>query len=217
MSNSTTSGINPKLAISQFFDSLIAEIDIFTEEQLAFYECNSYMKIKDYENDDDNNDDDRRNIDQNNLKDEITEYIDNIHDTATIEDYFKNDGTSNIWFLYREIIFHVFDFTKNLPSKTVPPKTMLAFDYMNAARDKLFDVLNQFQKETFERYEKIKNELKRDGNNNNESIIERLFENRYAFILKIQEEDSDGTIIQEAIHLIELDFYLNSEECQLLR
>lgn len=77
-------------------------------------------------------------------------------------------------------------------------------------------MFDQFQKETFERYEQIKHEFKQ-GKNDIESIMGRIFENRFAFILKIQEIDAEDYITQEDIHLIELDFYLNSYECQLLR
>lgn len=113
---------NPKLLISKFFHSLINQIEIFTEEQLAFYESNSSISIKDYEKNDDN-----RKIEEISVADtssgmeskELTKYVDSIIDTDSIEDYFDYDGKTKLW----NIKIPSFDIEKNL-SKNTQPKTM---------------------------------------------------------------------------------------------
>ena len=206
---------NPKLLISKLFDSLINHVDIYTEEQLAFFDSNSFKSVKTYENDDN----DEMNIEQFDVvktysrmrSKEFAEYVDSIINTETIEDYFDCDGKTKMW----NLDMGFFDYSKNL-SKNRKPKTMNVCDYWNATRDKLLKVLDQFQKDSFERYEQIKHELKRESNDI-ESIMGRIFENSFVFILKVQEIDLEDYIIREDIHLIELDFYLNYYECQLLR
>lgn len=209
---------NPKLIISNYFDSLIRQIDIFTEKRLAEFELASVKTITNSDSED-NDDDKNTKLAKINVADifrkkktikkrrTFTDYFDYYMNNSNGLDYYY-EYSRNIW---GEFESNCFDFEKNF-SKNKDPKSIIVSDYLNAARDQLLDVLSQFQKETFERYDAIRKETFKDT----ESIMARVFEKRFVFILR-EKTDINELIYKNSIHLIVLDFYLNPYECQLLR
>lgn len=190
---------NPKLQISHYFDSLIREIDIYIEERLE-NKLESNLKIKiDY----------HPNTALKN--DTITaENIDNLLELDEVED-FARYSREKIWHAFQMPNFKCVE--RNLLTNEEKDLSMGDNDYWNKSREEMLDELDDFQKEAFKRYETIRDELKRDNliNMDMESLIPRVFEKRFAFILKYKRSSF------EAMHLVELDFYLSPNECQLLR
>lgn len=193
---------NPKLIISNYFDSLICQVDIFTEERLAEIDSNS---VKDPPSNHRMNDTILYRSDYKIEKTQtLTEYFDDAMDTEAVEQYVN----ANFW-IRMEMGFD-YHYRRYQIIKE-QPKPMKASDW-NDARDELIATLNQMQNETFKHYETIKAELKRDNNNNIVGIMEQVFEKRFLFILKY-----NNPITRKSMNLIELDFYLNPYECHLLR
>ena len=184
---------NPKLYLSNYFDSLIRQVDIFTEERLA--ELDSADKLI--------------NVFDNNevvsfiKKPTYADQIDQVMDFEEVED-FRQHGKKKIWTKFASSSFY---FEEKQPKRE--SRRMKTSDYWNENRDELLAKLNEYQKEAFDRYETIRNDLK--GNSADiESIIKRVFENKFVFILGCKD-------FTYSIHLIELDFYLNPYECGLFR
>lgn len=181
------------MLISIFFDSLIREVDIFTEEKIVDLDSDKLIKV--------NNDDNiKLNIEESNN----SKYIDGEIDFDSVEHFDKN-VQDYIWSVHERPSF---DFKRNLDLNK-PSKCMKECDFWNESRDELIAELNDMQNEAFQRYETIRDESKRDKWSI-ETIMERVFENRFAFIFKSPYDTQE-------MHLIELDFYLNPFECQLLR
>lgn len=189
---------NPKLFISQHFDSLIREVDIFTEKRLARSDLDKIVEVNDY--------DDFETTPPKN--ETFPEQIDDVMDFEGVVDFGKH-AERKIWKYFQRTCF---DFKRNLVTTIEEePRRVKISDYWNEFREKMIDELNLQQKEAFERYETIRDDLKRENSSNKdiESIISRVFENNFAFILNYED--------YQTIHLIELDFYLSPYECQLLR
>ena len=206
---------NPKLIISNHFDSLICQVDIFTEERLD--EMNSgLVKDKEIENQQTlskffqifmDTDAVEKNLENHQT---FSEYFENAMDTDAVEKYFDESMVTKL----REIsVVPCCDFKAT--RRNEKPKHMKACD-LNESRDELIAALNQIQKETFEHYETIKDELKKENRDTIEEIIARVFEKRFVFILNCENMDSKDLISRKSIHLIELDFYPSTYECQLL-
>ena len=184
---------NPKLCISNYFDSLIREVDIFIEEKLVNLDLDKLIKIE-------NNDYNLSEVENRTYYKHIDEEI----DFDEVENFVKH-AQDQFWKVFKKPRF---DFKRNL-NLNKPSKNMNECDFWNLHRDELIAELEQLQKEAFQRYEAIRDESNKD-NWSSEAIMERVFEKRFPFIF-ITEYNS------QEIHLIELDFYLNPYECQLLR
>lgn len=193
---------NPKLQISHYFDSLIREIDIYIEELLENKLLESKFKKKL-----DNHPNTAR------LKNDTiihAESIDNLLKLDEVED-FDRYSREKIWHHFQMPNFKCVE--RNRLTNNDKHLSIEYSDYWNETREEMLNELNDFQNEAFKRYETIRDELKRDNsiNKHMESIIPRVFEKRFAFILKYKRFSF------EEINLVELDFYLSPNECQLLR
>ena len=188
---------NPKLIISNFFDSLIREVDIFTEERLEISE-NKQITVK------------KSDIpyEKYMYKYKLEEQIDVLFDFDKVDDFY-NYGGEKLWTQYEMPKFNT---KRNLCLPNKEDMTIKACDFWNEFRDELLIAINRFQKETFESYETIRDELKSENKLNSDigSISRRVFENRFAFFI------CSWLLDFPILHLIELDFYLSPNECQLL-
>lgn len=192
---------NPKIFISNHFDSLIREIDI--EERLECYKTDKQITVNYGES---------KQISP--IKIITDKNIDDFMNFEAVED-FHTYGREKIW---NFIKIPDFNFDCNLLRNK--SKHIKAIDYWNGIRDELLAELNQFQKQTFEYYDTIiRKELKSYNSQNKdiESIMSRVFEKKNLFILNYEHFDTEEHICLNMIHLIEFDFYLNQNERELLR
>lgn len=189
---------NRKLFISQHFDSLIREVDLFIEERLPADEKQLEMKIRVIYYDE-------REITEEKRK-PISEQIDTVFDFEAIED-FGQHAYKKVWNYFK---MSDFNFNRNLWIYK-EAKIMKLGDYLNEFRNELIAELNQFQSEAFQKYEKIRDELRGENSLNKdiENILPRVFD-KFVFIVKYND-------LNKVMRLIELDFYLNPYECQLLK
>lgn len=189
---------NPKLLISNYFDSLIREVDIFTEEKLANKNSKNLVKIDD-------------NVEISlNKKPQINAPEHDMMDFDEVDDFYHY-GQFVMW-----TELECAEFERNR-STNEPCKSMKECDYWNETRDVLLEKLNELQKETFEHYDTIREELKRDMSSYNdmESIMARVFEKRFPFIVIYGNSNDKG--LCEKIYLVELDFYIKPCEYQFLK
>ena len=184
-----------KQIIGLYYDSLIHQVQVFTKRRLTMFEFdlkNSKSHDFDFGNNDTN-------------KETFSEYIYGVL-SNTDEDEI-DCLAKKIW---EDLRKPSFDLSKNQMKKE-KLKGMTIHDYVRRARDTILAELDQMQNETLDHYEKIKDELL-TNDSNIQSKLTRVFEKRFPFILKYKENNH-----YEVMHLIELDFPLNLNECQLLR
>lgn len=237
---------NPKLIIAQYYDSLIREIDIFTEERLVQLSDDQVIETS--------------------MVKQLPKELKRTKESSKLPKELRNDFNQddlnldtvkydeNLWSYYGEEkqlpdehnYLYGFDVSSNLmrmnQNKKTPP--MKARDYYNQARDEMIVELNKLQDEAFEKYNKIKDDLKKDTTLSNEQQIEllrsQLFANKFAFIVEYDyeytdkefvddHEDEDGKDEDEEeaekenhkrfklCHLIVVDFYLNENARLLMR
>lgn len=189
--------INPKLVITDYFDSLIRTVDIYVEEQLLRVDSGEFISA---------NDCDYGRIFPIKKKNRLAENINHEIDYEEIEDFYKY-GQDKV-FSWGCFEMPSFDFER---SESQTPISMC--DYLNKARNMLLTELDEIQKKTFDDYETIKDELKSDISS---CIMSRVFEKRYAFILSFENFNYEDLFISQVMHVIELDFFLYSYEWSLL-
>lgn len=191
--------MNPKLVISQYFDNLIRQIDIFTEEQLEKSTTDELVEVsliqKGFLNTPDKQDcvkiiNDEWNFDQ----------IDDIHEYGRA-----------IW---TQIRTPVFDLKPNLLEKSEREmlRDMKQKDYLSRAREKMLAELTKLQEEAFRKYESIRNEIKLDktDQDNLEEIQRRIFDGKFPFLAEYKRP-----LIQ--LFLIVSDFYIEKNERNRLK
>lgn len=180
---------NPKLQISNHFDSLIRELDIFTEEQLNELDPQKLIEFID-----------RDRIKRTEMKIPDPDLMNfETFLSLTLDDICWQNRWNRFW-----MPDFNFNFQSNL-SKNQQHTTRKQCDFLSSTRDEILAELDEIQKEVFKRYEAIRKEEYKDM----ESITERVFEKRFAFLLKYENYNHF-----KVMNLIELDFYLNP---QLLR
>lgn len=176
---------NAKLIISQYFDSLIRQIDIHTEETLQRFTDADVFEIEPNEP----SDEPRKSTDV----DFDLNFIDQ-HDPYSIWEKFRQKE-------------HI-DFRDNLNELGLEPVKIPT--YVNQMRDLFIKELEQGQKEAFEYYKTIKDEI--DESMSQEEIESIVFANNYYLTLTDKEKDMRPF----KMYLVKLDFYLNSRELDTL-
>lgn len=181
------STINPKLIISQHFDSLISQVDVYTEETLKNCTDAVDFKFKPYES-----------------YKESEKLADVDFDSSDMESYDRQEEYFKKCLRRNENV-DVGDNLNRLGQE--PIKTLI---YVNKMRDELLKELEKGQKEAFEYYETVRDKINKDMSQ--EEIESIVFANNYYFILTHL-----GYQNPFKMHLVKLNFYLNSREIELLR
>ena len=182
----------PSLLITEYYDSLISQLDIYTEETIKEYKenglpekkiINSYTR---YDDDDETDDDDMYRITR-------------IFNRYKLRSYSIN--------------------RTDIPEIT---EISQAEDYMNNVRQKAIDEIRKVQDENLEYYKANKDKFKVDRKNLTEEKLEeiksQLFSNRFCFLvekkplnmLKNKSNDRYGPLFN--LHTVITDFYLRESD-----
>lgn len=181
---------NPKLTISRYFDSLVRQIDIFTEETLERTSEHDLVRIAPKRT---------SGIDSSSAHNEdLNEDI----DYESVQDLSKLYSTS-IW---SRLIHPSVSSEENLRD-VKEPASFNVRSYLSQLREELIEELRLAQEEAFANYERING-----GSERNRDFESVLFGNSYYFVLNIHEITSWSFWIR----LVKLDFYLNRRERQIL-
>lgn len=192
MEESKPNGVNPKLVISQYFDSLIRQVDIYTEETLQLYTDADVFEIEP-------------------SRGETSKQPDHTITPYSLCDHNSIDfGPQLLW--KRILDSHKLDLNDNLTR--FGPEPINKRIYVNQMRDQLIKELEKGQSEAFEYYETIKNEI--DKSMSQEDIESIVFANNYYFII-IRKIYYPQVVNPFKMHLVKLDFYLNCRERDLLK
>lgn len=202
---------NPKLIISNYYDSLIRRIDIYTEEKLAKHKDDEIYEF------------------QSNPGGHLTFVLPKPpklpeNNEITIDHDFGNESKYDAYRFFNVNIQDFDDKSSFLDSQQTTK--MNIHDYLNKTRDELIAELEKAQEQTFIHYESIKDTLKKDEAITNcendeertELVKSLLFDKKFAFILNIEKMD----YLQELdspfkLYLVVLDFYVNRNERELLK
>ena len=216
--------INPKLLISQYYDSLIRELDIFIEEQHAA--CSSDYLLEKPENADSSNDDSNRDekVDENeNIWDEV--------DIVSCDDLWGNEQNQEK--PTRQNIAFADPYTNDCINCVVnssfdewPSKPTRVHEYLDRVRENLISKVNEAQKEAFQRFESIKDSFKIVKSLGETDRIEQLNEkslvNMSIFSVVLdpktnEDETSTASANSSFKMLIVTDFYLNKNVLDALK
>lgn len=192
--------MNSQSIISKYFDSLIRDVDIFTEEQLS--KCDRNEVIGPFE----------LKLISDNLK--LHQENSFLNENKDLESQIKGEDT--IW-SHSGVISNQNYFENN---KFVFPENFQSIkvhEYLNKCREDMLAELSIAQEEALKRYQTIKNELKRDKTMNidewKEHVLTRVLSNKfYMFFAK-----ANFNRYSSRAHVAKLDFYLNEGQRALLR
>lgn len=201
------SSFNPKLIISTYFDSLARLVDIHTEQALAKYTDDDVFEIKP--------DDINYSISLR-AHQQSTNFLRDV-DFDSIEDIFKFVSDPNIF-------RHDFqDYENNLEPIEEPSRPIKTRDYFNRVREEMLRELRKAEEQAFIRYESIKNdELKKkldetnDMEDKKDLLFSLLFAKKFYLILLMEERYQRSFESPFRLYLVELNFYLNKRERDLL-
>lgn len=196
---------HPKLLIIDYYDSLIQQVDIYTEEQLAKYTDGQPVvnkliyKVIITES-------------KNSDREEEIHYCLDLESPS--QNFNKIVDSDPFW----EHSKYNYSKVNAKQDETEP----LSIDVLNKMRDELIDELKKGQHEALKYYETIKNELKIDKMASDEEIdrnvMARLFEKQFMFLyLDNKKYNYRNWNSPFKLYLVVLDFYLNKHERQLLK
>lgn len=201
--------VNPKLIISEYYDYLVNQIDIYTEELLEKYNENDllqepldiYAEHKECQQ--------LREFKESLFRPYNLPVIDNC---VWLSDPYKED----------------YEITDMRSAKFTPEVTKTR-DYINQTRDEMIQALDNAKAATFAFYETIKEDLKPDEmQGTREEIVNQLkgclFANKYSCIIRIDwiqidEEWNDGDDNSSIfkLYLFIFDFYINNHEMSIFK
>lgn len=200
--------ISPRLLISDYFDSLVNEVDLRTEELIKQHENN--------------------NIELN-LEDENEN-----HGTGTTKKRFDSQSETYGFDCYNDPYstrYRVEDIEKINPTSL--PDTRKIIDYFNWVRMRSIDVIESLKVEILENYELNKDrysaeidEIRRSKNDEKlgmlvENLRKRLFERKFCFVLKLADLQPGNFLIADnclfRFCTLLTDFYLNETEIKQLQ
>lgn len=205
--------LNSKLFISQYFDSIINQIDIHTEEQLEnFSKRDKINNSFDYQY--------KSPADHRQSEDDFYNNHDEQNDeqiTYGIESY---TDSNSVWYNY-----------EHQPWREIPLCSMRIRDYLNATRAELIAEVELVQAEIFKRYDEIKNSLVQchDQDSQIEVLKRAVFANKFVGIFRIdkvyakemftvwQENKHITNPVPFKLYLVIFDFYLDLDQQNLLR
>lgn len=191
MSNFTT----PTMLIVDYYDSLINEIDVYTEKLL------------------------KRTSPESVLSDIHGKQDTALHEASgrnKSEDYGVTAYTNPYSMIYK---FEAPDYEKILPvSKNF-------HEYVNMSRERMIVELRQAQQANLDYYRSNKDKFEYDPDQMSqeeeiEKLREQIFENKFCFVFKNENDESNET--KQATDSLDLftlilDFYVNSDELTLLK
>lgn len=213
---------NPKLIIIDYYDSLIRQVDIYTEEQLEKYSDESVI-------DDvtENNESDVREMILDHYRDVDFRYISDSDEENSDGLVFMPQNTPK-----QTILESAFDdpylkqskfkYPKEKAKYEPPPSTANVHQFLNQMRDELIAEIKKGQEAALNYFETIKADLKVDQLESDEEIdqnlMAKLFETQFMFLI-LDTDDCEIKIRNSPfkLYLIVLDFYLNEQERELFK
>lgn len=193
--------MNPKLFISNFYDSFINSIDIHTEEQLE-----KYQEIDEIQ------DTFRFNYKSSNLVNDDVYQIGPFIDPVSFGVEYHKDLYSESY-QYGEL---------NSRMRSVRPTKI--HEYLNEVRNETIDQVRRAQADAFEKYESIKNEVNpREHVDNPEAFFDQLkqkvFANNFIGLIQVDRvnlaNDEEPIVMNKLpfrLYLIVTDFYIDRHE-----
>ena len=179
--------MTPPLLITEYYDSLISQLDIYVEERI-------------------------KEIKENGLQLERI-YTFNTCGTMVSHDYDKY-GIETLKNPYEKQNYRIK--TTKIPKIEINDISE-AKEYMNRARQKAIDEIRKVEEENLKFYKANKEEFKVDRKNLTEEKLEelksQLFANRFCFLVKKQPVYT--TIFE--LHIVITDFYLRESEIEYIR
>lgn len=198
---------HPKLIIIDYYDLLIRNVDIYTEEQLKKYTDENVIEI----------------VSDDLVLDKYSEKYENNEENPIIMDF--ESPNANIYDLIDKVPYwrqSIYKYPKESEKAKNEPPPLLSnvHKFLNNMRDEMIDELKKGQEAALKNYEKIKNEIKVDKLASEEefdrSVVSRLFEKQFMFLLLDNKYESKNNSPFK-LYLIVLDFYLNKHEKEILR
>lgn len=196
---------NWKLFIADYFDSLIRQIDIYTEQILLGYSDEDIFEI---------NPSEHQMPTSSPPLPKTNELVVDFHSF----DINSNEFSSNS--ILKAISKHPYfdDLEDNDNLNQSGQERIKVMSYVNQIRSQLIDELNEAQTRTLKYYETIREEIN-DNDMSRDEIESRLFAKDYYFTLTLnnkEEEDFHDFGSPFKMHLVKLDFYLNARERDIL-
>ena len=185
--------MTPPLLITEYYDSLISQIDIYTEERIKEYKEKG-LPIE------------RKRM--------LLACGRIIFDDETVKTSEKTYGVETLENPYEEQTYTI---ERNDISKTEITEISQAEEYMNKVRQKAIEEIRKVKEETLKFYKTKKEEFKVDRKNLTEAKLEelksKLFANRYCFLIKKGSEYY--TLFK--LHIVITDFYLRESDIDYIR
>lgn len=206
---SIISSANVKLIILDYYDSIIRDIDIYAEKKLE--KCNETDMVEIENN---------TNSEQTDVEVIQSSYATNTNtNDAESDSEIENYGLENYLDSYMEKYnYEVVNQPKSIQSR------IKASDYINELRDEMIDELKKAQKNALIYYESIKSNVNiksiSDLQERNERVRELVLTKQSAFIIRIDKKQADFRPAKKSrfkLYLVLIDFYLKSNEQDLLR
>lgn len=182
--------VNPKLIIIDYYDSLIQQIDIYTEEKLKSLSdpdicCDEVEKAK-------------TTLVQAKYSNKCFE----LEWPSFVSQTFETDGYKDPYkSTYEYDIIKKKSFVKNIKIR----------DQVNRIRDDIIRQIDQIRSENLEHFESIRNELKKNSSESEEETNRRfkkkLFEKKFCFIFELKNAPKELNSCSYDLYLILLDFY----------
>lgn len=192
---------NYKLLIADYYDSLIRQIDIYTEQLLLLHSDEDVFEINPSESQEPTS--------------SKTHHLLIDFDSFDINSYEFNSNS-----ILKEMSKHPYydDLEDNDNLNQSEQEPVKVTSYVNQIRSQLINELNEAQTRTLKYYETIKDEI-HNKNMSRDEIESRLFAKDYYFTVtlnNVNEEDFHDFGSPFKMHLVKLDFYLNSRERDIL-
>ena len=191
-----------KLMIIDYYDSLIQQVDIYTEEQLGKYTEESVITF-------DDSDLDRSD---SNEEEETPDFLDlespnvDIFKILYYDPYLKRSE---------------YKYPKEKAKHEQSELSTNVHTFLNNIREEMIRELKKGQEEALKNYEKIKSEVKVDKLASEEEmdrkVNAKLFENQIMLLVLDKNSESTNKNSPFKLYLIVLDFYLNRHERHLLK
>ena len=198
---------NPKLIITDYYDSLINYIDIHTEELLQKYSEPDLIK------------DDESYISQEpRIEGRIRLIMDEIKPLKPLKPFEDKYPPEDKYTYDSSSIKTLSDFT---------PGSTRVCDYLNGTRDVMIKFLLDAQKKTLEEVEFIRNDLKQLGKDDSkcmdeDDVMAKLFANRFHMIIKVDKENTENRLGYKKFFvfkliIVDFDFYLKKQTQSYMR
>lgn len=197
----TNMTLNPKLIISQYYDSLVNQIDIHTEELLEKVSETHQISSDIF----------KPGKTYHEMSNDFFVRPDNFVPTYQIDSY--TDPYSDKY---------TYNVSANPLADSV--KSIKIREYCQSIRTEMIDELRRAETQTMEYYESIRKDIKsiKRENRTVEKLKKQLFANKYFFIIRVDRirlEAFEAVANRSwfKIYLFELNFYLDQESQEFLK